>query len=55
MPKFTGIVIKKEYYRVEVEAEDQDQAKDLMWDVELKDEPVDMDWDIYNVEESQNA
>jgi hypothetical protein len=55
MPKFHGYIVKKEYFAVDVDAEDKDQAKDLMWDAELVDEPVDTDWDIVDIEEMQNA
>jgi hypothetical protein len=55
MPKFHGYVVKKEYFAVDVDAEDKNQAKDLMWDAELVDEPVDTDWDIVDIEEMQNA
>ncbi len=55
MPKFHGYVVKKEYFAVGVDAEDKDQAKDLMWDAELVDEPVDTDWEIVDIEEMQDA
>ncbi len=55
MPKFHGYVVKKEYFAVDVDAEDKNQAKDLMWDAELVDEPVDTDWDIVDIEEMQDA
>jgi hypothetical protein len=55
MPKFHGYIVKKEYFAVDVDAEDKDQAKDLMWDAELVDEPVDTDWDIVDIEECQDA
>jgi hypothetical protein len=55
MPKFHGYVVKKEYFAVDVDAEDKNQAKDLMWDAELVDEPVDTDWEIVDIEEMQDA
>ncbi len=55
MPKFHGYIVKKEYFAVDVDAEDKNQAKDLMWDAELVDEPVDTDWDIVDIEEMQDA
>lgn len=55
MRKFHGYIVKKEYFAVDVDAEDKDQAKDLMWDAELVDEPVDTDWDIVDIEEMQDA
>lgn len=54
MPKFHGYIVKKEYFAVDVEAEDIDQARDLLWDVSLDDEPVDTDWDIVDVEKIEN-
>jgi hypothetical protein len=49
--KYQGWVIRKEYFKVEVEAGSWEEAKEKMWDVELVDEPVDLDWEIYDVEE----
>ena len=55
MPKFTGTVIFKEYYEITVEAEDENQARDLMWDIELKNKPYDTDMEIYDIKEEENA
>lgn len=49
--KYQGYVIRKEYFKVEVEADNWAEAKDKMWDIEITDEPVDIDWEIYDVEE----
>lgn len=54
MPNYRGYVVKKEYFAVEVEAENGDQAKDLMWDCDLMDEPVDTDWEIYDITEAEH-
>lgn len=51
MKKWTGLVIRKEYFRVEVDADTWAEAKDKMWDSEIEDEPVDIDWEIYDIEE----
>lgn len=51
MKKWTGVVVRKEYFRIEVEADTWEEAKDKLWDAEIEDEPVDIDWDIYDVEE----
>jgi hypothetical protein len=51
MKKWTGIVVRKEYFRIEVEADTWEEAKDKLWDAEIEDEPVDIDWEIYDVEE----
>ena len=55
MPKYQGYVIRKEYFKVEFEAENIDDANDKIMEVEIEDEPVDIDWDFYDVEEVQNA
>ena len=49
MPKFTGWVIRKEYFKVEVDADTLEDAKDLIGDAEIVDEPVDIGWEIYDV------
>ena len=51
MKKFSGWVIKKEYFKIEVEAETWEEAKDNAWNADLDDEPVDIDWEIYDLEE----
>jgi hypothetical protein len=55
MPIYQGYVIRKEYFEVEVEADSLEEARDKMFDVEVYDEPDDIDWDIADVEEKQNA
>ena len=30
MPRYSGVLIKKEYFEIEVDADDEDQAKDLI-------------------------
>ena len=49
MPKFNGWIIRKEYFKVEVEANSWEEAREKVWDVEIEDEPVDIDWEIYDV------
>ena len=49
--KYQGWVIRKEYFKVEVEASSWEEAREKMWDFEIVDEPVDIDWEIYDVEE----
>ncbi len=51
MKKWSGYVIRKEYFKVEVEADTWEEAKDKAWDFEVTDEPVDIDWEIYDIEE----
>jgi hypothetical protein len=55
MSKYRGYVIRKEYFKVEVEADSWEEARDLIGDAEIDDEPVDIDWDIYDIEEIENA
>lgn len=55
MPKYQGYVIRKEYFKVEVDADDLDDAEDKIMDVEITSKPVDMDWDIYDIKEMENA
>jgi hypothetical protein len=54
MPKFEGWLVKKEYFKVEVEAKDWSEAREKIWDADL-DDSVDTLWEIYDVEEIQNA
>lgn len=52
MTKYTGWVIKKQYYKVEVEANSWEEAKDQLWDFNPEGEtPDDYDTDIYDLEE----
>lgn len=52
MPKYQGYLIRKEYFKVEVEADSWEDARDTALDVEIGlDEPVDIDWDVYDLEE----
>jgi hypothetical protein len=56
MPKYQGQVIRKEYFIVEFEADDLDDAKDKIMDVKIGcDEPDDIDWDFYDIEEIKNV
>lgn len=55
MSKWEGWVIRKEYFKVQVEANSWEEAKDKMWEVEIEDEPVDIDWEIYDIEEIKNV
>jgi hypothetical protein len=54
MPKYQGYVIRKEYFLVEFDADDSDDAQDKIMEVEIEDEPVDIDWDFYDIEEIKN-
>ena len=51
MPKYQGYVIRKEYFKVEVNADNWADARDQAWDFETQDEPVDIDWEIYDLVE----
>jgi hypothetical protein len=55
MKKWTGWLVRKQYFKVEVEADTWEEAKDLVGDAEVDtDEPDDVDWDIYDVEEEED-
>jgi len=53
MKKWKGWIIKKEYFLAHVEAETWEEAKEKMWEVEVEveEEPIEIDWEIYDVEE----
>jgi hypothetical protein len=57
MPKYSGVLIKKEYFQIEVLAQDADEAKDLISEAIIEDDPYDTDWEFYegSLEEVQNA
>lgn len=48
MPKYSGVMIRKEYFAIEVEAEDEDQARDLIMDANIEDDPYEIDWEFYD-------
>ena len=54
MPRYEGYVIRKEYFKVQFDADDLDDAQDKIMEAEIEDEPVDIDWDFYDVEEIEN-
>jgi hypothetical protein len=47
MPIYSGVMIRKEYFEVEVEAVDEDQARDLIMDSILENEPYDYAFEFY--------
>ena len=52
MGKWKGWVIHKRYYKVEVEANSWEEAREKLWDVDVNaDNPDDTDMEIYDVEE----
>jgi hypothetical protein len=57
MPRYSGVVIKKEYFEIEVEAKDADEAKDLIGEASIENDPYDIDWEFYegSLEEIENA
>jgi hypothetical protein len=57
MPKYSGVLIKKEYFEIEVEAQDEHEAKDLISEASIENDPYDIDWEFYegSLEEIQNA
>jgi hypothetical protein len=56
MPKFTGWVVEKQYYKVEIEADSWlDAADQLSQFNAVGEKPDAYDTDIYDLEEIQNA
>jgi hypothetical protein len=52
MSKWKAWVIHKQYYKVEVDANSWEEAREKAWDVEIGDrKPDDTDMEIYDVEE----
>jgi hypothetical protein len=51
MKKWSGYAIRKEYFKVEVEADTWEEAREKAWDSEVTDEPIDIIWEIYDIEE----
>ena len=52
MATWNAILVRKHYYKVQVEAEDFESAQReaLSLDVDIE-QPDDIDWDIYDLEE----
>ena len=40
-------MIRKQYFEIEVEADDQDQARDLVMDAEIENDSYETDWEFY--------
>ena len=57
MPKYSGVLIKKEYFEIEVLAQDADEAKDLISEANIENDPYEIEWEFYegSLEETQNA
>jgi hypothetical protein len=56
MKTWTAWAIHKQYYKIEVEADSWEEAKDKVWDVDLNGkEPDDVDVEIYDVAEVENG
>lgn len=52
MARWKGWIVEKRYYKVAVEADSWETAKDMLCDMELDtDMPDNIDWDIYDLEE----
>jgi hypothetical protein len=52
MPKWEGWVIRKQYFKDQVEADTWEDACDTALETEVNtEEPDDIDWDIYDMEE----
>ena len=48
MPRYSGVIIKKEYFEIEVDADDKDQARDLIMEANIEKDPYDIDWEFYD-------
>jgi hypothetical protein len=55
MPRYQGYIIKKEYFRIEVDADSFEEAMDNAWDADLWDDPVDTDWEVSGIEEIKDG
>jgi len=56
MKKWSAWVIHKRYYKVQVEADSWEEAREKVWDVEVDtDNPNDTAMEIYDVEEIKNG
>ena len=54
MSKYTAWIIRKQYYKVEVDADSWEDARDKIQNLDIEldiDKPDDIDWDIYDIEE----
>jgi hypothetical protein len=52
MKKWTGWVIRKAYFKVEVEADTWEDACDSALEAEVNiEEPDEIDWEVYDIEE----
>ena len=49
-PKYSGWIVEKKYFKVEVEADNWLQAKENIWHCDLED-VFDTQWDLYDLEE----
>ena len=54
MLKYSGWIVEKKYFKVEVEADSWVEAKNQIWHCDLED-VFDTQWDLYDLEEVQNA
>jgi hypothetical protein len=53
MKKWTGWVIRKQYFKVQVEADNYEEAEDAMLSTEVNiEEPDETDWEVYDIEEN---
>jgi len=56
MKKWEAWVIRKQYFKVQVEADTWEDARDLALEAEVNiEEPDDIDWDIYDIEEVKDV
>lgn len=57
MPKYSGFIVEKRYFKVGVEADSWEEAKDQIWHSDYG-SVYDIQWDLYDldeVKEGENA
>jgi hypothetical protein len=47
MTIYSGVMIRKQYFEIEVEADDEDQARDLIMDAEIENDSYETDWEFF--------
>ena len=52
MARYTAWVVRKQYFKVEVEADSWEEARDNLPQIDVNvDEPDETDWDVYDLGE----
>lgn len=50
MPKYSGFIVEKRYFKVEVEADSWEEAEKQIWHCDLEN-VFDTQWDLYDLEQ----